>query len=178
VVSKEDFMRIASGLVTTVALLIGSTVHSWAQSPGASRSPTPSPTSSDPTTGSALILVVLALVVIGIVVVARRVSARRRRTEEAVILQSQLSDFVLRETQLRGLSITPRARVLGWRKPEVMVEVAGEVPTPDLRDTAMRVVGSEAKRLRPDVTAEDHLFIVPPARAASGTSAEEARMPR
>ncbi|HZO42456.1 MAG TPA: hypothetical protein VFE97_24800 [Methylomirabilota bacterium] len=175
-VSKEDFMRIASGLVTTVALF-GSTVYSWAQGPGASSSPTPSPTSSDPTTGSALILVVLALVVIGIVVVARRVSARRRRTEEAVILQSQLSDFVLRETQLRGLSITPRARVLGWRKPEVTVEVAGEVPTPDLRDTAMRVVSSEAKRLRPDVTAEDHLFIVPP-RTASGTSAKEASLPR
>src|SRR5215475_4876973 len=128
-------MRIASGLVTTVALLIGSTVHSWAQGSGAPSSPTPSPTSSGGTVGTVLTLVVLAVIVIGIVVVARRVSARRRRMEEAVILQSQLSDFVLRETQLRGLPITPRARVFGWRKPEVAVEVAGEVPTPDLRET-------------------------------------------
>ena len=171
-------MRIASGLVTTVTLLIGSTVHSWAQGAGASSVPTPAPTSGGSTSGTVLTLVVLAVIVIGIVVVARRVSARRRRVEEAVILQSQLSDFVLRETQLRGLAITPRARLLGWRKPEVTVEVAGEVPTPNLRDTAMRVVASEAKRLRPDVTAEDHLFIVPPTRAASGTSAEEAPLPR
>ena len=169
-------MRIASGLVTAVTLLIGSTVHSWAQ--GSTVSSAPSPTSGGGTAGTVLTLVVLAVIVIGIVVVARRVSARRRRIEEAVILQSQLSDFVLRETQLRGLSITPRARVLGWRKPEVTVEVAGEVPTPDLRDTAMRVVASEAKRLRPDVTAEDHLFIVPPTRAASGRSTEEASVPR
>ena len=163
-------MRIASGLVTIVALLIGSTVDSWAQAPGASSSPSPAPTSGGDTVGTMLTLVVLAVIVIGIVVVARRVSARRRRIEEAVILQSQLSDFVLRETQLRGLSITPRARVLGWRKPEITVEVAGEVPTPDLRDTAMRVVASEAKRLRPDVIASDHLYIVPPARAEAPLS--------
>jgi hypothetical protein len=171
-------MRIASGLVTTVALLIGSPAHSWAQGSGAPTSPTPPSTSSGGIVGTVLTLVVLAVIVIGIVIVARRVSARRRRMEEAVILQSQLSDFVLRETQLRGLPITPRARVLGWRKPEVTVEVAGEVPTPDLRETAMRVVASEAKRLRPDVTASDHLFIVPPTRAASGTNAEEASVPR
>lgn len=135
-------------------------------------------TSGGDSVGTVLTLVIVAVIVIGIVVVGRRLSKRRRRIEEAIILQSQLSDFVLRETQLRGLSITPRARVVGWRKPEVTVAVAGEVPTPDLRETVMRVVSSEAKRLRPDVIAEDHLFIVPSTRAVSGTSAEEAPLPR
>jgi hypothetical protein len=31
----------------------------------------------------------------------------------------------------------------------------------------MRIVGAEARRLRPDVIAADHLFIVPPVRPVS-----------
>jgi hypothetical protein len=107
-------------------------------------------------------LVVLAIVVIAIVVGARYVSARQRRIDEAVVLQSQLSDIVAREPQLRGLVITPRARASGWRKSPVTIEVAGEVPTPELRETVMRIVGAEAWRLKPGVITLDHLFIVPP----------------
>jgi hypothetical protein len=116
---------------------------------------------------TALGLALLVAIVIAVVVGARYASRRRKRIEEAVILQSQLSDVVAREPQLHGLVITPRARVSGWRKSQVTVEVAGEVPTPDLRETVMRIVGAEARRLRPDVVTVDHLFIVPPARRPS-----------
>jgi len=56
-----------------------------------------------------------------------------------VILQSQLSDALAREAQLRGLHITPRAHVSGWRRSPVTIEVAGEVPTPALRGTVMQI---------------------------------------
>jgi hypothetical protein len=118
-----------------------------------------------------LTLGLLAVVVIALVTVARSVAARRKRIEEAVILQSHLYDAIAREGQLHGLSITPRARVSGWRGSTVSIEVAGEVPTPDLRETAMRIVRAEAWRLRPDVVTLDHLFIVPPVHRASDSLA-------
>jgi hypothetical protein len=115
-------------------------------------------------TGTLLTLVFLAVIVGAAVVVARYVSTRRKRTEEAVILQSQLSDAIAREALFHGLHITPNARVSGWRSSQITIEVAGEVPTPELRERVMRIVGAEAWKLRPDVQTVDHLFIVPPRR--------------
>ncbi len=161
-------MRIASGLATTIALLIGSTSRSWAQGPGATGS---TPAAGGSTVGTLLTLFVLAVLVIAIVVGARYVSARRKRIEEAVILQSQLSDAVAREPQLYGLVITPTARASGWKQSPVTIEVAGDVPTPELRETVMRIVGAEAQRLRPGVITLDHLFIVPPVRRPSDSIA-------
>ena len=160
-------MRIASGLATTVALLMGSTVGSWAQGPGSVGSISPPPAASGSSASTILTLGFLAVIVIAIVVVARYVVTRRKRIEEAVILQSQLSDALAREAQLRGLHITPRAHVSGWRRSQVTIEVAGEVPTPELRGTVMQIARAEARRLRPDVIPVDHLFIVPPVQRAS-----------
>jgi hypothetical protein len=160
-------MRIASGLATTAALLIWSTLTSLAQSSGASGATGPSPASAGSTAGTLLTLGILAVIVIAVVVGARSVSARRKRIAEAVILQSQLSDIVARESQLHGLLITPKTRVSGWHRPQVTIEVTGDVPTPELRERAMRIVGAEAWRLRPGVITLDHLFIVPPVRRPS-----------
>src|SRR5207245_5862234 len=122
----------------------------------------PEPSSAEGSTvTTCLALRVIAANLSAIVILARYAAARRKLNEEAVILQSQLSDIVARESQLRGLAITPQARVSGWRRAEVTVEVAGDVPTPELRETVMRIVGGEARRLRPDVITLDHLFIVP-----------------
>jgi len=164
-------MRIASGLATTVALLIGSTHSSWAQGSGATGSPGPSPAAAGSAATTVLTLVIVAAIVIVVVVGARSLAARRKQAEQAVILQSQLSDFVARESRLRGLRITPKARVSGWRRSRIEIEVAGEVPTPELRETVMRIVGDEAHRSLPNVITLDHLFIVPPVRAAADTLA-------
>jgi hypothetical protein len=114
-----------------------------------------------------LALVFLLAIVTAIVVVARYVTTRRKRLEEGVILQARLSDAILSEASLRGLVVAPKARVAVWRGSPVTIEVAGEVPTPELRDAVLRLVRTELSRVRPDVLAEDHLFIVPPMRRAS-----------
>ncbi len=114
-----------------------------------------------------LTVVVLAVIVIAIVVVVRYVATRRKRIEEALIFQSQLTDTIFREAPLHGLVITPTARVPRWRGSPVTIEVAGEVPTPELREEVMRIVRAEAWRLRPDVITVDHLFIVPSMHRAS-----------
>jgi hypothetical protein len=113
----------------------------------------------------------LAVIVVAIVVVARYVATRRKRIDDAVILQSHLSDTLAREAQLQGLVITPTARVSGLRRAQLTIEVAGQVPTPDLRETVMRIVSAEVLRLRPGVITVDRLLINPSARPASGTFA-------
>jgi hypothetical protein len=41
------------------------------------------------------------------------------------------------------------------------IEVSGQVPTPELRKAALRIVEAEASRVRPDVRIEDRLEIAP-----------------
>jgi len=113
----------------------------------------------------------IALIVLVVIVIARFVSTRRKRITEALILQSQLSDAVAREALLQGVRINPRARASGWGKSHVTIEVAGEVPSPELREKVMRFVEAEAWRLRPDVKTVDHLFIVPPRERPSDSRA-------
>ena len=144
-------MRTAVCLATSGALLLGSTVDSWAQRPDSSG-----------TTNTILTISVLVAITLAIVVVARYLVTRRKQMEEAVILQSQLSDALARETQLRGLQIIPKSHVSGWPKSHVTIQVVGEVPTPELRETVMRIARAEVGRFRPDVIPADHLFIVPP----------------
>jgi hypothetical protein len=164
-------MRIVPNLVTTVALVIGPIASAGAQGGSPSGSTTPPPAMASGAAGTILGLAVLAVIVIALVVVARGVTSRRKRLEEAVILQSQLSDALAREPRLHGLAITPRARVSGWGGARATIEIGGEVPTPELREAVMRLASAEVLRRRPDVTTTDHLFIVPPARRTSDSFA-------
>lgn len=165
------FDRIASGLAAAVTLVMGPTSETWGQGPASvgPASPAPAAPGSAATSNvsAALTLVFLAAIVAVIVVVARYVATRRKRLEEAAILQARLSDAIARETPMRGLVITPTARIRVWRGSPLTIEVAGEVPTPELRETVMRLVRTEASRERPDVIIEDHLFIDPQMYRAS-----------
>jgi len=165
--TKEGSMRIASGLAGIVALLISCTCGAWAQGPESIGLSGPRPLAAGSVVATVVTWGLLAVVVAAIIVVARFVSVRRKRITDVLILQSQLSDAVAREPLLQGLRINPRAHVSGWRKSQVTVEVAGEVPTSELREQAMKIVGAEAWRLRPDVNTVDHLLIVPPKPRAS-----------
>ena len=157
-------MRTASGLATAVLLLMASTERSWSQRPSSVGSP---PAPSGDAVSTIATLSFLVLIVIAIVIVSRYVAARRKRFEDAVILQSRLTDVLAQEVRLSGLQITPKARVSGWRQAHVAIEVAGVLPTPELRETVMRIARAEAQRYRSDVVLEDHLSIVLQARRAS-----------
>jgi len=157
-------MRIAFSFAVNVALMVSFARAGWTQAPDSTGSPGPQQLAPGGVVATVLTLGLLAVVIIA---VARFVAARQKRTTEVLILQSHLCDAVARDAVLRGLRINPRARVSGWRKSQVTVEVAGEVPTPELREKVMRIVQAEAWRLRPDVNTVDHLFIVPPRQPAS-----------
>jgi hypothetical protein len=131
----------------------------WAQA-----SPiTPPPTASTTGAGTGaltmfgLILGLLVLVGIGV----KLYDLKRRREADAVHLQAQISDALLREQALFGMPITPTAHVPFLGGSPAVIEVTGHVPSPEARETALTLIREEAARIRPDFTIEDKLEIEP-----------------
>jgi hypothetical protein len=125
--------------------------------------------SSDPAGGSAMlaaVIIIVALVaLLGITV--KLLDLKRRRESEAVQLQAQISDALLREGALFGLPITPTAQVPLWSGTPAVLELRGQVPTPEMKEAVLALVRREAARVRPDVRVEDEVAVVPTmARAA------------
>jgi len=105
-------------------------------------------------------LVIFALLVI-VGVGVKLYDLRRRRESEAVQLQAQISDALMRDQLLYGVPIMATARAPFWRRSPATIEIAGQVPSPQARETALRIVRAEASRIRPDVQIEDRLAVVP-----------------
>ncbi|HEV8674933.1 MAG TPA: hypothetical protein VGX21_12875 [Methylomirabilota bacterium] len=103
----------------------------------------------------------LAGLVLLIAVGGKLLDLRRKRQSEAVHLQAQASDAVLRDAALASYPITPTAHVPFWRGGPATIVVSGQIPSPDLRQMVLRIVQQEAMRIRPDVTVEDRLTVVP-----------------
>lgn len=144
-------------LVVTLSLLVVSAVQARAQA-----APTPTPGAAPGGGGSALALI---LVIVGLFVIigvgVKLYDLRRKRESEAVQIQAQISDALMREQLLYGVPIMATARTSLWRRSPATVEVAGNVPSPQARDTALRIARAEAVRVRSDVRIEDRIAIVP-----------------
>jgi hypothetical protein len=128
----------------------------WAQTPA----PTPAVPGSGPAAqgggmAAAGFLVVLGLLVlVGIAV--KLYDRKRKRDAEAVHLQAQVSDALMRDAGLAGLLLTPTAYIRGG---EAVVEISGEVPDEAARETALRIAREEAARVRPDVRILDKISV-------------------
>jgi hypothetical protein len=127
-------------------------------------SASPAPPAAAPSGDGSGILVALALmgVLLAIVGVGVKIwDARRKREAEAVHLQSQISDALLREGDFFGLAITPTVHA-GMRKDAPMrIEVTGQAPSAAVRDAAFRVVRDEATRMGRDFEIDDRIEITP-----------------
>jgi hypothetical protein len=100
-------------------------------------------------------LVVLGLLVlVGIAV--KLYDRKRKRDAEAVHLQAQVSDALMRDAGLAGLLLTPTASIRGG---EAVVEITGEVPDDTAREVALRIAREEAARVRPDVRIVDKISV-------------------
>jgi hypothetical protein len=100
------------------------------------------------------LVVIGLLVLVGIAV--KLYDRKRKRDAEAVHLQAQVSDALMRDAGLVGLLLTPTARLRGG---EAIIEIAGEVPSEAARETALRIARDEAARVRPDVRIEDKIRV-------------------
>ena len=128
----------------------------WAQTP------TPPVTPATPGAGPAaqgggmaaagFLVVIGLLLLVGIAV--KLYDRKRKRDAEAVHLQAQVSDALMRDAGLAGLLLTPTASIRGG---EAVVEISGEVPDSTARETALRIAREEAARVRPDVKIIDKI---------------------
>src|SRR5207253_77440 len=98
----------------------GANSHAWAQT---APSPSLSPAEGGGATIAAVVVIVGLLMVIGVVV--KLFDLKQRRESEAVQLQAQLSDALLRETTLAGLPLTPTVHVPMWKGTPATIEVMG-----------------------------------------------------
>jgi hypothetical protein len=111
------------------------------------------------TTAVVVASVLVILVVLGALI--KMLDLKRKRDGEAVIVQARLSDAVLRDPRLFSLPITPTAHVPLWKGSPVTVDLAGQVPSDDLRQAAIQLVEREASQLGPDVRIESRIGVAP-----------------
>lgn len=149
-------------LILTVPLSIvaltdtGVARASTASAPPVSQTPGPSPSvAPGDTAGTLAVLAVVAGLVIVVGIGVKMFDLKRKREAEAVQLQAQLSDALLREG---GLAITPTAHIPLWAGGPVTVELSGPAPSsPEGREAALQLVEREAARIRPDVRVIDRI---------------------
>jgi hypothetical protein len=156
-------------IALVLAGIVGPVTLGWAQAV-----PPPTPPAASPgappagatgATGSAAGATAVVVVIVGLLVLVgvavKFYDLKRKREAEAVHLQAQVSDALLREQALFGLPITPTAHVPLWKGSPATIELSGQVPNPEAREATLRIVKSEALRIRPDVEIEDRLAVVP-----------------
>jgi hypothetical protein len=130
----------------------------WAQTPAPPATPAvpgAAPAAQGGGMAIAGFLVVLGLLVlVGIAV--KLYDRKRKRDAEAVHLQAQVSDALMRDAGLAGLLLTPTAYIRGG---DAVVEISGEVPDETAREMALRIAREEAARVRPDVRIVDKISV-------------------
>jgi hypothetical protein len=152
----------ATMLISTLVALVltgALALPVWAQT-----APVPPVSPSAPAAGgsaSALsVIAVIAVLLLALAVTVKLFDLRRKRESEAVQLQAQVSDALLRDPALFNLPITPTAQVPFWSGSPATIEIAGQVPDPETRARVIRMATQEAERIRPDVKIEDRLAVV------------------
>lgn len=150
---------ICTALVTTTLASMWPARPGWAQGQAPGQTPETTATSGAMTTVVVVALGIAVLVIIA--ALAKMADLRRKRETEAVVIQSRISDAILRDPGLFSFPITPTARVPLWKGSPVTVEVAGQVPSEDIRQAALRLVEREAAQVRPDVLIESRVGVVP-----------------
>ena len=101
------------------------------------------------------------LVLLAIAVVGRLLDLRRRREDEALGLQSRVSDALMLEPGLSGLPVTANMHVPLWPRKPPTLEIVGRVPTPDQHELAARVAMRTLAERAEQVVVEDKVWVDP-----------------
>jgi hypothetical protein len=107
-------------------------------------------------------VIVAAAALLAVLVVAVAVmDLRRKRKAQAIAIEGQIADALMREPRLMGAVVTTMVHVPLTGRTGPMVEVRGEVEYPELREAAVRVVRQELLRHHPEGRIEDRIFVSP-----------------
>jgi hypothetical protein len=150
------------GMSVPVALAQGMAAPASSVLPPAS--PSGPASQSDGITGAFVAFV--GLLVVGLLVVGvKMLDRKRKREEEAVQVQSQISDALLRDRMLAALPVTPTAHVPIWGRSPATIELHGHVPAVELREAVLRVAEREASRILSAYQIQDGMTVAPPVGA-------------
>jgi hypothetical protein len=116
--------------------------------------------SEDPT----MVVLVAAAAVVIVALLGKVHELRDRRAAEAIAVQGEIADALLRDPALLGLPLVPRARVPLWRGSPVTVKVTGEVPSRELRALALRAAERGTEDLLVRVRIKSRIGVVKPRR--------------
>jgi hypothetical protein len=107
-----------------------------------------------------IIVGVAGVTTIGVILL----EAQRRRDRRAVAFQDRIAGPIARELGQTGVSVLPTVRLPLWSAPTrpAVIQLTGQVPSPDLRDRVVRLVEREAMRLR-YFRIEDRIRVAPSA---------------
>src|SRR5262249_31701478 len=107
--------------------------------------------------------IILALALLGgLILLVAIVDIRRKRRAQAIAIEGQIADALVRGPGLAGGAITRVAHMPLSGRAAPTVEVRGEVEYPELREAAVRVVRQELLRHHPEGRVEDRIFVSPP----------------
>src|SRR5574341_906616 len=138
-----------------VILVLGTRVASaWAQT----ESP-PTPWIGE--SSAELTLMRLSLAVLVLVAGRKAIDQKRQRAEEAVRLQAQISDALLRERRLATLPVTASVHSPGWWGAPARIEMRGQVPTAELGEAVRHLAEQEASRSLAAFHIDDRIAVVP-----------------
>lgn len=112
-------------------------------------------------TGFIVLVAVGFTVLLAIGVVGRLLDLRRRREDEALGLQSRVSDALMLEPGLAGLAVTASMHVPLWPRKPPTLEIVGRVPTPDQHELASRVAMRTLAERAAEVQVEDRVWVDP-----------------
>jgi hypothetical protein len=155
-------IAIGAVLAITALSLVVSPANGWAQVVLERQGSSPtaeSAASGAMTTALVVMWAVVVLVILG--ALAKTADLRRKRDLEAIVVQARVSDALLRDPRLFSLPIAATAHVPLWRGSPITITVAGEVPSEDLREAALRLIGREAAQVRQDVVVESRIGLAP-----------------
>jgi hypothetical protein len=110
--------------------------------------------------GAGIIVGVGVVTAVGVLLL----EAQRRRDQRAVAFQDRLAGPISRELGMAGVSVLPTVHIPIWSaatRPAV-IQLAGEVPSRELRDRVVRLVEREARGLR-YFRIEDRIRVTPAA---------------
>jgi hypothetical protein len=136
----------------------------WGQA--APVTPPPSAAATNAGSGALMMAAVIAGLLIIVGVGVKLYDLKRKREADAVHLQAQLSDALLREQGLFGMAVTPTVTIPLWSGTPAVIDVVGDVASPEAHEAALRIIRSEAARVRSDFVIEDRMTIAQMARAA------------
>jgi hypothetical protein len=153
----------AFGMMSGVAAVLASVGEAVAQATPPTATPAPSPAAPGDNSGLLMALALMGALLLIVGIGVKIWDAKRKREAEAVHLQSQISDALLREAEFFGLAITPTVHAPLRKGGSMRIEVTGQAPSPAVRDAALRIVRDEATRMGTDFEIEDRIELKPEA---------------